>query len=31
LPKTASPIPLAGLLGLLFTGAGLGLRKLRRS
>jgi len=31
LPKTGSPIPLAGMLGLLFTGAGLGLRMLRRS
>jgi len=29
LPKTGSPLPLAGLLGMLFTGAGLGLRKLR--
>ena len=31
LPKTGSPLPLAGMLGLLFTGAGLGLRMLRRS
>jgi hypothetical protein len=31
LPKTASPLPLAGLLGLLFTSASLGLRTLRRS
>jgi hypothetical protein len=31
LPKTASPIPLAGLLGLLFTGAAFGLRQLRRT
>ena len=30
LPKTGSPLPLGGLLGLLFTGAGLGLRKLRQ-
>jgi hypothetical protein len=30
LPKTASPLPLVGLLGLLLTAAGLGLRKLRR-
>ena len=29
LPKTGSALPLAGLLGMLFTGAGLGLRKLR--
>jgi len=29
LPKTGSPLPLAGLLGMLFTAAGLGLRKLR--
>lgn len=29
LPKTGSPLPLAGLLGMLFTGAGLGLRKMR--
>ena len=29
LPKTGGPLPLAGLLGMLFTGAGLGLRKLR--
>ena len=31
LPKTGSPLPLAGLLGLLFTGAGFGLRMLRHS
>jgi hypothetical protein len=31
LPKTGSPLPLAGLLGLLFTGAGFSLRTLRRS
>jgi LPXTG-motif cell wall-anchored protein len=31
LPKTGSPLPLVGLLGLLFTGAGIGLRRLRRS
>ena len=31
LPKTGSPLPLAGVLGLLFTGAGLALRKMRRS
>ena len=30
LPKTASPLPLIGLLGLLFTGASFGLRRLRR-
>ncbi len=30
LPKTASPLPLVGLLGLLFTGASFGLRTLRR-
>lgn len=30
LPTTASPVPLVGLLGLLFTGAGLGLGSLRR-
>jgi len=29
LPKTGSPLPLVGLLGMLFTGAGLGLRRLR--
>lgn len=31
LPKTGSPLPLAGLLGLLCTGAGLALRPFRRS
>jgi hypothetical protein len=31
LPKSGSPLPLVGMLGLLFTGAGLGLRKFRRS
>jgi hypothetical protein len=31
LPKTGSPLPLAGVLGLLFTGAGLCVRTLRRS
>jgi hypothetical protein len=31
LPKTGSPLPLAGILGLLCTGAGFGLRMLRRS
>jgi LPXTG-motif cell wall-anchored protein len=31
LPKTGSPIPLAGVLGLLFMGTGLVLRMLRRS
>ncbi len=31
LPKTASPVPLIGLLGLLFTGASFGIRMLRRS
>lgn len=30
LPATGSPVPLAGFLGLLFTGASFGLRKLRR-
>lgn len=30
LPKTASPLPLVGLLGLLFTGVGLGTRAYRR-
>lgn len=30
LPKTASPLPLIGLLGLLFSGASLGLRGIRR-
>jgi LPXTG-motif cell wall-anchored protein len=30
LPKTGSPVPLIGLLGLLFTSAGLGMRALRR-
>ncbi len=30
LPKTASPLPLVGLLGLLFTGVGLGIRRYRR-
>jgi cobalamin biosynthesis Mg chelatase CobN len=30
LPKTASPVPLAGLLGLLFTGAALCIRWYRR-
>ena len=29
LPKTGSPVPLIGMLGLLFTGASMGLRKLR--
>jgi hypothetical protein len=29
LPKTASPVPLLGMLGLLFTGAALSIRKLR--
>jgi hypothetical protein len=29
LPKTGSPLPLMGVLGLLFTGASFGLRKLR--
>ena len=31
LPKTGSPLPLAGLLGLVFMGASFGLRILRRS
>lgn len=31
LPKTGSPLPLAGMFGLMFTCAGLGLRMLRRS
>ncbi len=31
LPKTGSAVPLIGLLGLLFSGASFGLRKLRRS
>jgi hypothetical protein len=31
LPKSGSPLPLVGMLGLLFTGVGLGLRKFRRS
>jgi len=31
LPTTGSPFPLVGVLGLLFTGVGLGLRTLRRS
>lgn len=31
LPQTGSPLPLVGMLGLLFTGAGVGLRLLRRS
>ena len=31
LPKTASPIPLMGLLGLLFVGGSFGIRMLRRS
>jgi hypothetical protein len=31
LPTTGSPFPMAGALGLLFTGVGLGLRALRRS
>ena len=31
LPKTGSPLPLTGMLGLLFTGVGLGLRKLPQS
>lgn len=30
LPQTASPLPLMGLLGVLFTGTAFGLRKLRR-
>jgi len=30
LPKTGSPLPLVGLLGLVLTGSSLGLRKLRR-
>jgi LPXTG-motif cell wall-anchored protein len=30
LPKTGSMLPLAGMLGLLFTGAGFGLRRFRR-
>lgn len=29
LPKTGSPVPLVGLLGMLFTGASIGLRRLR--
>ncbi len=31
LPKTGSPLPLAGMFGLMFSSAGLGLRMLRRS
>jgi hypothetical protein len=31
LPRTASPLPLAGLLGLLLTGAAFGIRRYRRS
>jgi hypothetical protein len=31
LPKTGSPLPVAGMFGLMFTCAGLGLRMLRRS
>ncbi|MGC2196515.1 MAG: LPXTG cell wall anchor domain-containing protein, partial [Terriglobales bacterium] len=31
LPKTGSPLPLIGLLGLLFSGTSFGMRMLRRS